>query len=1411
MTRLIKYGLLNVVIFWNCRAVGQADTLLQDTTLSGQITLMQDLIIKGNATLFIKPGTSFIMGKGVSIFAVDSARIEISGKQDSVISFKSLDEKYTWGGVTVKDTGSYLDIHFADFESGYAKIMNGAEGLIEDSYFHDYIISGVGLDKLSAIYSEHSPEITVRRCRFSNYYQVNFYYSLALIENCLFEYWIDDAIDFDNSIPGSKIRFCTLRHGVGPDKDAIDFGKLNFEGEGASGQAESCLIYDVSDKGVSVGEGAENVIVLNTVIYNATSGIAIKDNSNAVVINNTICNSVYGLLLIEKNPGLGGGHGQAYNNIIWDNTENIGLLNNSTLDASYSIIGGEPLYPGNGNLNVDPMFVDEGNHDYQLLPGSPALGAGMNGENLGATFPVGCQYTFPDYSIVIGYPNCISVLTGLSEQPIYWSAAPDIELIKIEYSSDNGAVWNLIADSIQANSGMYLWSVPNIYSTQCKIRISDTENENISKVNLANFTITSAGEEADPPLFSAESGFYSSDFNLTLMIPEGSTVYYTTDGSDPTDKSLVYSDFIEIKEQYFSGSNPEQFISAGKFPEQPLSFIRTTSPPEIGWWGTWYKPSHDIFRANVIKAIVYTPGKALSKIISKSYLVHPDIISKYQVPVLSITTDKSNLFDYLKGIYHIGANNVPAMKYGTSYYGNCAQKGFDFERPAYLDFFDPSGNLVLSQKMGIRIRGEWHRMFGQKALTLYARNEYDVENNFSFPVFPGYKRHKTDGAMKTYKRLQVRNGGTEYYTTRLRDALCQMSMVDENVKISAYEPAVVFINGEFWGLFELREVNDDRSLEKTYGLNEDSVVILEDNLDGKYQIESGTQADVDKYLSLESFIQTHDMSSASDYESVTQKMDVQSYIDQWITRIYYNNLNFDHNLVYWKNKGAQNDFYGHDGRWRWMINDFDFGLVDPDFNFMVCMIQPNSQIILNNLFVNSGFEKLFISRFCDLMNTAYKPNYLTNCLESYVQRIEPVLPQQIDRWGFPWYLSYWYDQIDTVVEFINLRPEIMSQHLEQYFGLTGTCEITLNSNSEQGHIKINSLEINQNTKGIEDTTMIYPWTGQYFKGIVTELEAIPNYGFRFEKWLETEGTDRIISIIPTTNSIAYTAVFVKDTVESDTSDFIIHYWHFNDSETDTLYSVLADSCLIANGQISYPGFSDGFMDAGDNESGSEINCHFENPSGRALKVRNPSDLRVLVLNIPTTGFKNIIVRYASQRTINGSQIQEIYYSKTEEPVWIRKSEYSVAIDTFSLYSFDFSDDTNTFNDPFFKVKIVFRGSNVSLNEGNVKFDNISVEGVPYEPWIKPTFSDSNILSVFPNPASGEVFIISKLNLSNVIISIYSPMGQMLGELKEVHLSSSNPYHINLNQSESDFLIIKVQNQDVEEYCKIIRNSSKPRK
>ena len=230
-------------------------TFDHDTTLSGIINVTQDIILTDSATLNVAAGSTLLMSEGVSIKGGANCHIIIQGTSSNKVIVKNAVPNTYWGQLIVSGKSASMEIYFADIMCGQTLAMDSSTLIIEDSHLHDYL----KLPTKNIVYTGNASSFHMNRCHVSNYWQLNHYKTPILVENSLFEYIHEDGIDMDNS-PSAIIRNCTFRNGLCQrgrihSVDAIDFGKFDLDGIGSSGEVRNCLFYNITDKGVSAGEG----------------------------------------------------------------------------------------------------------------------------------------------------------------------------------------------------------------------------------------------------------------------------------------------------------------------------------------------------------------------------------------------------------------------------------------------------------------------------------------------------------------------------------------------------------------------------------------------------------------------------------------------------------------------------------------------------------------------------------------------------------------------------------------------------------------------------------------------------------------------------------------------------------------------------------------------------------------------------------------------------------------------------------------------------------------------------------------------------------------------------------------------------------------------------------------------------
>ena len=400
----------------------------------------------------------------------------------------------------------------------------------------------------------------------------------------------------------------------------------------------------------------------------------------------------------------------------------------------------------------------------------------------------------------------------------------------------------------------------------------------------------------DAPAFSHAGGFYTQGFDLVLSGDgDDILIYYTLDGSEPDSSSRLYENAINIESR------------AGE--ANDISMIPTNQ--DVPSDEAWQEPVGEVFKATVVRAVAYRDGEASPRA-THTYFVDPDIHNRYSLPVFSISTDREHFFSDETGIYVHGDDR------------NYRKDGPEWERPIHLEFFEPGGEPGFSQEAGARIHGGASRSRPVKNLRIYARSDYG-QSWIDYKLFP-------DVDTNEFKRFMLRNSGDDWNRSYFRDGFMQELIAHTGVAIQHYRPTIVFINGEFWGIKNMRQRYDHRYFETTYGVDRDDLVYLTNNAQRK----EGNDQDVADFLALRHFINTEDMNETSNYEEISRQIDIENFQDYHIAQIYYRNTDWPgNNIDFWR---TRNDYdpdapHGQDGRWRWLLFDTDYGY-NLDFDYV---------------------------------------------------------------------------------------------------------------------------------------------------------------------------------------------------------------------------------------------------------------------------------------------------------------------------------------------------------------------------------------------------------------------------------------------------------------------------------------------
>ncbi len=538
-----------------------------------------------------------------------------------------------------------------------------------------------------------------------------------------------------------------------------------------------------------------------------------------------------------------------------------------------------------------------------------------------------------------------------------------------------------------------------------------------------------SNEQVPLPEFSPEGSLFSGPQTISLSSPPGTIVRYTLDGSIPSRDSEEYTGPFRISE------------------------------------------------TTVVRARGFTDSLLPSDVGTSSFVIDEPAT----FPVISISTPPEFLFDEDIGITvgvcvsdkHGEPGEEPPFDPEANFWNR-------WERPIHLEYFTPEGIPGFAQDAGIAIFGGFlGRQLRQKAFTLFARNKYG-DSDFDFPLFP-------DKPINSYRRFILRCSSNDFNRTFIRDAMIQSLVIGQmDIDYQAYQPVIVYLNGKFWGLYNMREKTNQFYPEHNYGIDPDAVDLIEG-------ISKTAHGDGSSYLELLDFVSNNDLTIQSNYDYVKTQMDITEFMNYFITELFVCN----HDWLYQNIKCWRDNEPG--GKWRWLLYDLDWGFSGEltgktedytDNTFQWIQEQGEVSLLFQSLMKNEEFKLEFIQRFATHLNLTFQTDRVLNTIETMAEQISPEIPRQIERWGALRSIDYWKEQLEVLNSFAINRPAYITEYMDVTYMLGGKHNLVLEvSNEESGWISI------------FDTPVPSPfYSGRWYKGIPLQIKANAKPGWRFVQW-----------------------------------------------------------------------------------------------------------------------------------------------------------------------------------------------------------------------------------------------------------------------------------------------------------------------
>ncbi len=493
----------------------------------------------------------------------------------------------------------------------------------------------------------------------------------------------------------------------------------------------------------------------------------------------------------------------------------------------------------------------------------------------------------------------------------------------------------------------------------------------------AQNSVTGYTHRLNPVVFSVAGGLYNQPFELAISSPEGAEIRYTIDCTEPTRESILYQD--------------------------PVQIVQTV----------------------VVRAKAFSQDGLESKTITASYFFGIE----HSLPVVSLVADPVDLWSDKRGIYAKGPNATAKFPFGS------INKGANFwmrwEREGSIEIWNTQKELLVSDNIGLGLHGQYSRAEEQKSFSISARPRYNRTGLLRAGLFP-------NRTYKTYQSVLLRSTGQDSDRARMRDAVLTSLAEDTGLMYQDVQPAVLYLNGQYWGHYNLRERINKHAVARYMGWKDPDNVDL---VKGNNIVLNGSN---DSYAELIAYLKENGCQTEEGLQYVEQRVDIDNFLDYEIIQIFVGNGDAG-NLKRYRNA------VDGDGKWRWILYDLDWAFTVLDTNSIARYLDPEgvgtNKIFDTTLFVelmkNSAIRERFLARFGERLARDFSTESIIQKIDAMVQTLEPEMPGHYEKW--PSSVKSWRKHVDTLRDYAKKRPEYIinytidtldmtEEEVQRYFG-----------------------------------------------------------------------------------------------------------------------------------------------------------------------------------------------------------------------------------------------------------------------------------------------------------------------------------------------------------------------------------------
>lgn len=582
--------------------------------------------------------------------------------------------------------------------------------------------------------------------------------------------------------------------------------------------------------------------------------------------------------------------------------------------------------------------------------------------------------------------------------------------------------------------------------------LSDNEKE------FDNFTITVSGKDGyyqinDYLYANEKGGTYDKEFDLQLVASDPTyKIRYTLNGEKPTISDKEFLGSINIKDR--TNSDISEYKLTTSVLGDPTGSQGSNKCYSAAYYDNIESKNNypKLGLGTVVTASVFDANGNELSTSAMTYVVKADAKDYFSVPVVCITMPYNDLFGN-EGMY----NNIYSDK----------------KFRANLEYYDNATGESFNVNSQIKVGGGWSKGYPQR--TLHLNFNKDEKGNKNTPQQIGIygdrsKIGDSDNFLTGFTRMRLHNGGNSFEAdTHFNDALLQQLAEGTNVSTTGYRPSIVYINGEYWGYYAIREHYSDTYFSDNFGVKKSDVVYYD--YAGGFVLEDGDEEKSPVLLNeLLEYFENNDFTKASVYEyAVNNLIDKYSFMDLMIFEAFAHN--WDHvanlnNFRMWRTVKTSDKKY-YDGKWRACMHDVDFAFLNDRGNYLVpkeydvsggtTMSTDYSYdkfTLYSKLLDNESFKKELCERLAQLVQTNLSKTNMVNKLEDMANTLKPLLSDHVARWGMNYSVQQWENTINHVKALLVNRIDYF---VATTFSICGYYE----NDSASDSVKIMSLAANR--------------------------------------------------------------------------------------------------------------------------------------------------------------------------------------------------------------------------------------------------------------------------------------------------------------------------------------------------------------